>query len=263
MASLKMVSDSRLRATARAVAIHFGLSVFVAIAVAAIVFGLWFAEPFRTLAGGQQLFWLLIGVDMVCGPLLTAVLFNPLKSRRELVLDLSLVALLQMAALAYGMYSIALARPVVLAAEVDRFVAVSAAQIDGDDLSLAPPQFQFLSWSGPVLLGIRTAKDGSETLRSLEMSLQGVEPSARPSWWQSYDQSRSSVRARMKPLTALRASSNFHAQTVIDAAVQKLGRSIDQLHYLPLVSQKVLDEWIVLLDAYANVVGYAPLNGFD
>lgn len=257
-----MVRNFRFRAAIYAAFIHFGLSGFIAMVVAGIIFVLWFGEPFRTLAGGQQLFWLLIGVDMVCGPLLTAVLFNPLKSRRELITDLSLVAVLQIAALIYGMYSIALARPVVLVHEVDRFVTVSAAQIDSDALSQAPAQFQLLSWSGPVLLGVREPRDGEEMMQSLEMSLQGVSPSARPDWWQSYDQSRSSVQARMKPLTVLRASKNRHVQAIIDAAVQKTGRSIDQLHYLPLVSQKVLDEWIVVLDEQADIIGYAPVDGF-
>lgn len=40
------------------------------------------------------LFGILAAVDLVCGPLLTFVLFNPCKSRRELVLDLGLVIVL-------------------------------------------------------------------------------------------------------------------------------------------------------------------------
>jgi hypothetical protein len=43
----------------------------------------------RDVAGGQYLFMVLVSVDVVCGPLLTMVLFSPLKSRRELILDLS------------------------------------------------------------------------------------------------------------------------------------------------------------------------------
>ena len=34
-------------------------------------------------------------VDLVCGPLLTLVLYNPAKPKRELVMDLSLVVVLQ------------------------------------------------------------------------------------------------------------------------------------------------------------------------
>ena len=76
----------------------------------------------------------MVGVDVVCGPLLTLVLFNPAKSRRELRLDLSLVAVIQLAALAYGLYSISLARPVIQAFETDRFAVVSAVEIDPGQL---------------------------------------------------------------------------------------------------------------------------------
>src|SRR5439155_15711620 len=140
-------------------------------------------------AGGQYLFMVLVSVDMVCGPLLTMVLFSPLKSRHKLTLDLSLVAIVQLSALTYGVHVISEARPVVVAFEVDRLVAVAAVQVDPAQLGEAPPELRKLSWSGPVLVGTRDVRDG-ETFRSVMLSLKGVEPSARPGWWQAYDKSR-------------------------------------------------------------------------
>lgn len=209
------------------------------------------------------MFWIMICVDVVCGPLLTALLFNPAKSRRELTLDLSLVSLMQLAALLYGLYSVSLARPVVLAFESDRLVAVSAVQIEANDLIQAPLELQRLSWAGPVLLGTRAPRDGEETLSSVNLSLQGIEPSARPGWWQSYETSRPIVQQRMKKLAALRAKLPSSGQAAVDAAVKKTGMSVDRLYYLPLVSQKQLDTWIALLDAQAVVKGYAPVGGFE
>ena len=136
------MSSPRLHAATKATCIHLVISIVVAIFAATIVLGLWFPPPYRSLAGGQHLFWILVGVDVVCGPLLTAVIFNPHKSRRELLFDLTLVATIQTAALAYGLHSISEARPVVLAFEVDRFVAVSSAQINRDSLHTS----QALSW---------------------------------------------------------------------------------------------------------------------
>ena len=65
-------------------------------------------------------------MDVVCGPLLTLVLASPRKSRRERWLDFSLIGLIQLAALAYGMHSVWVARPVALVFEVDRLVVVTA-----------------------------------------------------------------------------------------------------------------------------------------
>ena len=260
---LKMFGHARIRAATKAASVHLGLSALVAVGAAAVVLGLWFPDPYRALSGGQHLFWIMVGVDVVCGPLLTGVLFNPSKSRRELTMDLSLVALVQLAALAYGLYSVSLARPVVVAFETDRLVAVSAAQINADDLLQAPPEFRALSWTGPVLLGTRKPRDGDETLRSIDMSVQGLAPSARPGWWQSYEKSRPLVLQHMKKLAALQAKLPGDKQAVVEEAAKKTGLAIDQLYYLPLVSQKQLDTWIALLDSQGTIKGYAPVGGFD
>jgi len=258
-----MIGHSRIRSAVKAAGIHLGLSALVAVGVAAVVFGVWFPYPFRALSGGQHLFWIVIGVDVVCGPLLTCVLFNPAKSRRELTLDLSLIALVQLAALLYGLHSASLARPVIMAFETDRLVAVSAAEINTGDLPQALPDFRALSWTGPVLVGTRGPKDGDETLKSIDMSIQGVGPSARPGWWQSYETSRPVVQQRMKKLDVRRAKLPQDKQVTVDEAAKKTGLSVDQLYYLPLVSQKQLDTWIALLDAEGTIKGYAPIDGFE
>lgn len=256
-----MISSIRLRAASKAALIHLGLSALVGLTAAAVVFGLWFPYPYRNLAGGQYLFLLLVSVDVVCGPLLTGVLFNPSKSRRELTLDLSLVALVQLAALAYGVHAISQARPVVLAFEADRLVSVAAAQVDPAELGKAPPEFQKLSWTGPVLIGTRSAKAG-ETLESLMLSMTGVEPSARPAWWQAYDANRPQIKQRMRKLAELRAVRPPQAQHAIDVAAADTGLPLADLFFLPMTSPKMLDGWIALLDREGRIVGYAPVDGF-
>lgn len=250
-----MINRTRIRAAVRAALVHLGLSVLIAFIAAAVVFGLWFPYPYRELAGGLHLFWILIAVDIVCGPLLTAFIFNPKKSRRELTLDLALIGLLQMAALAYGLYSISLARPVALVFESDRMVSVAAANV-------LTSEKRKLSWTGPILLGTRDPKDGNETLKSIAMSLQGMEPSVRPDWWQDYALSIPNVQRKMKPLQDLRRGLSADQQRTLDNAVQKSRLPLAQLYYLPLVAGKNLDGWIALLDGSAKIVGFAPLGGF-
>lgn len=257
-----MISRVRIIAATRAFSIHFFLSVVAAVFMALLVLGVWFPYPLRHLAGGLDLFWILIGVGVVCGPVLTGLLYSPNKSRRELITDLSAIIIIQLGALIYGVYSISQARPVALVFEADRFVAVTAAQIDVTALPRALPQWQSLSWRGPIFLGTRKARNGIETLQSIELSLRGLEPSARPGWWQSYDDSRPVARQRMKPLSGLRAQQVPEVQAAVDVAVRQVGLPINQIYYLPLVSQKSLDQWIALLDKGANIIGYAPVGGF-
>ncbi len=251
-----MIDRTRIHAAARVAAAHLGISLLVGALAGALVFSLWFPYPYDHLAGGLHLFLILIAVNVACGPLLSFLVFNPRKSRSELALDLSLIALLQLAALVYGLYSISLARPVALVFEADRMVSVSAASV----LSGEKKNF---SWTGPVLLGTREPKDGHETLECVGLSLLGIEPSARAGWCQDYAASIPDVKKKMKPLEALWNSSPADQRRTIDEAIQKTRLSIEQLHYLPMVAGKNLDGWIVILDSSAQVVGFAAVSGFN
>ncbi|MDR0479111.1 MAG: hypothetical protein LBH31_04785 [Burkholderiaceae bacterium] len=252
---------SRLRAAGKAALWHLCISVVIALVVGAVVFGLWYPYPYRSLSGGLHLFVTLVSADVVCGPLLMFILFNPAKSWRSMVADFSLIGLIQLGALVYGVTVVAQARPVVTAFEVDRLVAVSAEEIDPAQLHEAPAELQRESWNGPRLIGTRNAKPG-EILKSVSESLQGVEPSARPGWWQSYEKSVPDIKKRMQKATDLRARLTPDRQNALDQAAQQTGQPLADLYYLPLTSAKQLDSWIALLNAQGHVVGYAPEDGF-
>lgn len=258
-----MSTTSRICAALKAFFIHFSLSIAIAVVAAALVFGVWFPYPYRELAGGQYLFFLMMVIDVVCGPLLTAIIFNPKKPRRELKMDIAVVVILQLVVLGYGLYSISLARPVRLAFEADRFVSVAAADIDSETLKDALPGLDTLPWSGPELVGTRAAKDGDEVLQSVNLSAQGLEPSARPGWWQDFNLNKDQVRNRMRALPELMQKLPVEKQATLNASINESRLKIEELHYLPLVSKKSLDEWIVLLDGDANIVGYAAVDGFQ
>ncbi|TFU99174.1 fimb protein, partial [Bacillus stratosphericus] len=115
-----------------------------------------------------------------------------------------MVALIQLAALVYGLNAVAAARPVVVAFETDRFTVVSAAEIDKAKLHEAPEELRQLPWSGVRRIALRKPNGSGEALASLEMSLQGIEPSARPGWWLADNQkARDEVRAKMQPVSKL------------------------------------------------------------
>lgn len=241
--------------------LHLAVSIFFATLVAAFGFTQWFTYPYSELIGGRELFILIVSVDVVCGPLLTLILISPAKSRREMVFDLSVVALIQLSALSYGLYTLSLARPVALVFEVDRFRAVTASEIAFTDLALAPPKFKSLSWTGPNILGIHPPKDAEDRLRSIDLSLQGIEPSMRPQWWQDYELSVPQVLAKAKAMDLLRRKHPAHSAQ-IDEVLSSAGLTDAGSLWLPLVGRKS-SEWVVLLDAKtAQPKAYLPLDGF-
>jgi hypothetical protein len=149
------VNTTRFKLAFKAMTVHFGLSLLVAAIVAFLVFTIWYPYPYRELAGGRELFILVMGVDVVCGPLLTLVLFSPTKPKKELVTDISLIAAIQIIALCYGMWTVLQVRPLFLVQEADRFNIISAANIEIKDLELLPANLRPNLFSGPIKVSLR------------------------------------------------------------------------------------------------------------
>lgn len=211
--------------------------------------------------GVSGIFLLILAVDVILGPLITLVLAHPWKSKRELVLDLGLTGLIQIAALIYGMHAVWTARPVVLAFENDRLTIVRATEIDKNEMLRAPEGLRKLPLGDILKVGTRKPSDNAEFLRSIELSLAGVSPAMRPSWWVPQSTQYEEMRERAKPLAALMAKHPKDLAELEKAALES-GHSVDSLTYLPLTSSNNL-QWVAILDPALQIVGYAPVDGFD
>jgi hypothetical protein len=258
------MNSLRFTAALKAAGIHLLVSVLVAAIAAALVFGIWYPFPYRDMMGGRELFILVIAVDVVCGPMLTLVLFNPSKPRAELARDLGLVAVIQLAALIYGLYVVMVARPIYMVFEVDRFNAISAIDVDEADVSQAKAPWNQLPWLGPKAIAAREPKDGDEKLKSLDLSMAGKEPSVRPDWWQELQESKDLVLKRAKPLSVLLKKYADKPQDLarIEKAIEESGKPLDTLRWLPLTSKRTKD-WVALIDAQTTVpLAYASVDGF-
>ena len=261
---------SRSIAALRAAVIHLLFSATIASAFAALIFGIWFTAPLRELVGGTKLFLLIVGVDVVCGPLLTLVVFNPIKPRAELKRDLVLITIIQFLALGYGIHSLAHAHPVALVYEVDRFRVITYSDIDKDEETSVPDWAKPWTFAFPRTVGLQFTDNSYEAkMESINASLQGVEPSQRPSRWQDYALSVSQVLQRARPLAELISKHPTQNELIGTAIASTLdnaepGETIDPLalYWLPLVSRRAND-WVALLDPKtARVRGYIHLDGF-
>src|ERR1700752_540233 len=84
----------------------FGLHLLgSACALALVLGGLyvgWYRWPGWYLTGGLHVTAILAGVDLTLGPLITLIIANPNKPRRELVRDVGIIVAVQIVALGYG-----------------------------------------------------------------------------------------------------------------------------------------------------------------
>jgi hypothetical protein len=145
----------------KAASIHFLISLLLALVVISlIVFG-WYKLPYFWALGGPMLLALIVGVDIILGPLMTLYLFNPAKSRRELTLDLGFIALIQAAALIYGVYTAHASRVVYAVYTGNGFALVKASDILDTPLQPKPASSQYarLPMFGPLFVGLKQPDD--------------------------------------------------------------------------------------------------------
>ncbi|HBH38419.1 MAG TPA: pilus assembly protein [Curvibacter sp.] len=244
----------------RASGIHLGISLLIATLAAGLVFALWYPYPYREISGGRELFFIVVAVDVVLGPLITLAVFNRSKPRSELVRDLGIVGLIQLAALIYGLWTVSVARPVHLVFEFDRFRVIHAIDVPEEMLSQTPPGVSAMPLTGPTLLAVRSFRNADEEASATLAALQGLHLSARPDLWESYEQARSRVLAAAKPAAELKR--RFPQQAVeMDVVIERSGRPESALKYLPVAARKSF--WTALIDAdSAEIRGFIPVDSF-
>jgi hypothetical protein len=252
-------NNIRLKSAVSAMGWHFAGSLLVALAVATLAFGFWFPYPFRQLAGGTSLFFIIMGVDIVCGPLLTFVLFNPGKPKRELLMDLSFVVVLQLAALAYGILTVHQTRPLYLVHEVDRFKVIALADVDAAELAKLPEALQPQLSKGPQTVGLRVAIKEEREKVMFESVQGGRDYGERPSFYVPYDAAQAAkTYAKAKPVETF-IKKHPSKQADIDKLQTQTGADAKQLRYLPIIARQ---DWVAVLNPKGELVGYVQGDGF-
>jgi hypothetical protein len=245
----------------KAAGIHLAASALVAALASLLVFLVWYPIPFAAIAGGTHLFVILISVDVVMGPALTAVIADARKRRAEFIRDLAVIVALQISAFAYGLFTMAMARPVHLAFEVDLFRVVSAVDIETEMLKDAPPDLQELSWTGPTLIAAVKPSDPSEQLKSIDLGMAGINLADVPRNWRHYSSARDAVWSAARPMEKLLARYP-NAAEVVSQTANSSGLTIEALRFLPVVSRHRSDWIAVLAGPDARVVAYLQFDGF-
>jgi len=246
---------------------HFILSCVLCLFLAILVFFIWFPQPFFSISGGLHLFFLVIGVDVVCGPLLTLILIKPSKSRKALCVDIILISIIQLSALGYGLYNFSVGRPIAVVFEKDRFRVISYADLYVPDGKKMPEWIKIISFGKPREFGIRSSQNIEEKIQNVEAALQGVEVSQNPDWWQDYDLSAEEIKKRAKQLDVLLQKHPEDIERIQSAARDAFVNinnniEIDEILWLPVVSRHSM-EWVVFIDPKnAKIIGYLEIDGF-
>lgn len=217
----------------------------------------WFRGSFFSLMDANGLFFLFLLVGFICGPFLTFFVFDKKKKRLSLVIDIAVIAVLQIFGVGYGLFVMSYARPVVMVFEVDRIRVLSFAELDRQEENIFPGWTSIWSFSQPQVVFLRPAGSNGEKWKRIYSDINGQQASRQPSQWTDYYDNSKIILERTKPL-----------ETLIEKFPEKVKeiefsiRANASARWLPLVSEKKLD-WVIFLDdKNAKPIAFMNLDGF-
>ena len=111
----------------KAFAIHFSISFIIFLFLLYFILIQWYPEPLFSNDGGWRVIRIIVGVDLIIGPLLTLIVFK--SGKPGLKFDLSMIALFQIIALSWGVWNTYNERPAAIIYTLDFFTPVPAYQL--------------------------------------------------------------------------------------------------------------------------------------
>lgn len=237
--------------TRKAFLIHLAISATIVGAVLALIFLVWYPEPFFAAQGAWRVVRVLVFVDLVVGPMLTLILYRPGKWGARF--DLCVIALIQLVALAYGVSVVYKERPYFMVFAVDRFELVAESQVDVAkvDYDATGPK----GWM-PLRVFAPMPPEGPERQELLEEVLFKGAPDIelRPEGYRAFSEALPEIQRRAKPLGDLVGQYPELGET-IERLRQDFGDT--RLGFLPLKG-KVQDLAVVFELENANMLaGFA------
>src|SRR5580698_552986 len=190
----------------------FGLHLLGSFLALSVVLGAlylgWYHWPGWHLTEAVHVVVVMVSVDVVIGPLITLVIANERKPRRELARDIAIIVAVQLAALGYGTTTLWNGRPLYYAFSVDCLEVVQASDIDAEarkasdrqKLALGPHWYSLPRWIWAPL-----PKDPDEAQKIVAAALQGgADVTALPQYYKPWDQGLKDLRAQLKKVDEIR-----------------------------------------------------------
>ena len=134
----------------KATGVHLCLSIAIFIALVYQIYYSWYPQPYFSIDGGWQGVRIIAAVDLILGPLITFLIFDLSKSRREILFDLITIAVIQFAALGYGIHVTYGQRPVAVAM-IGQYVMSGTMEQAGSKIESASDLYQYSDARPPIV----------------------------------------------------------------------------------------------------------------
>lgn len=180
----------------RAGLVHAILSLVFTGLLLLVLKNVWYPGGIFKAAGVMDFLVILVGVDVVLGPLFTAVVWAP--GKKELKRDIFIIVLLQLAGLGYGLKVLAETRPVYYVATQDRIRLVTRADLTPEDAASLRPGLI------PELRSAALPQDAQQRQKLLDSVLAGGKDiDLLPAYWRGYGEGKDELWERARDVKGL------------------------------------------------------------
>ena len=230
---------------------HLFISLLIALLVVGLVFFIWYPSPLATAVGVTQIFLMMLVIDVIVGPILGLLVYK--EGKKSLKFDLTVIILLQLSALFYGIYSIEQGRPAWIVFNVDRFELIRKNEIMDQNINQTQPQFQQPSWLKPQFVATEFSKNIEQHNNDMFAEvLSGISIAQRPERYVDFIQAKEQIQQREQKLDLLQQYNN-------KPDVEKILAKYPQATaFLPLKASAV--DMTVLVDQKSNVIKIVDLR---
>jgi hypothetical protein len=211
--------------------VHLFLSALLVGSVVGVVFWLWYPEPTFGIVGVLPIILMLIAIDLVLGPLLTMIVYK--HGKPGLKFDLSVIALVQIVALAYGTHILYQEKPHYLVFAVDRLEFVAKTHID--PLVMRFEESQTEKFAGLTLVYARRPTDPDEYQRYFDSVIFEGQPDLerRPEFWEPWSGGADMLRQQAKAIEDITAESPLEQEN-LRRAIEEHASNHPNLGLLPI-----------------------------
>jgi len=207
--------------------------------VGSLYFG-WYRWPGWFLADVSHAVAVMVAVDVVVGPLITLLIASPKKPRRELARDISIIAVIQLAALGYGSVTLWKGRPLYYAYSINCMSVVQAFDIDAASLQVARDRKSGLVphwYSLPRWIYAPLPQDPAESDKIVASAIGGgTDVIAMPQYYKPWHDGFTDLRTQLKKVDDI----NFFVpleRKALKVRMQALGLATDQADSIPLTGR--------------------------
>jgi hypothetical protein len=199
----------------------------------------WYHWPGWYLADMPAVLAIMVGVDVVLGPLLTLIIADPAKARRVLARDLGCILLVQLIALTYGTITLWNGRPLYYAFSVNCLSMVQAQDLElgsttmARNAPLAPHWYSLPRWIWAPL-----PDDSAEATSIVQSATQGgFDVTARPTYFKPWASGTAELRGQLKRVDDIKFFS-LKEKTVLKARMSTMGFAPDRADGIALTGRK-------------------------